>query len=80
MEPKAVIIQNMLLGLDDSDYNIIMDYIQMLAATKKKGVALRSIAAMRSFQNEVKDSIPWESEDEMLLEMADFRRKRMGLE
>ncbi len=74
MSPKAM----MLNTLENDDYDIIMDYIRILSTVRKKERAMRTIAAMDEFQGIIGDNKGWDSEEDMLKDMAAFRRERLG--
>lgn len=79
MSPKAMMLNEMLDTLEDDDYDTIMDYIRLLSATRKKERAMRTIAAMDEFQSIVGDDTGWDSEEDMLKDMAAFRRERLSI-
>lgn len=79
MSSKAVMLNDMLNTLEDKDYDTIMEYIQLLSAIRKKERAMQTIAAMDEFQSIVGENTGWSSEEEMLKDMADFRRGRLAI-
>lgn len=78
MPPKATILNDMLNTLEDNDYDTIMDYIRLLSAVRKKERAMQTIAAMDEFQSLIGENTGWDSEEDMLNDMADFRRERLS--
>lgn len=78
MPPKAIILNDMLNTLEDNDYDTIMDYIRLLSAVRKKERAMQTIAAMDEFQSLIGENTGWDSEEDMLNDMADFRRERLS--
>lgn len=79
MSPKALMLNDMLNTLEDNDYDTIIDYIRLLSAARKKERAIQTIAAMDEFQSIIGENKGWNSEDDMLKDMADFRRGRLSL-
>lgn len=79
MSPKAMMLNEMLDTLEDDDYDTIMDYIRLLSATRKKERAMQTIAAMDEFQSIIGDDTGWDSEEDMLKDMAAFRRERLSI-
>lgn len=77
MSTKATMINDMLNTLEDNDYDTIIDYIRLLSATRKKERAMQTIAAMNEFQNIIGEDTGWNSEEDMLKDMAEFRRERL---
>lgn len=79
MAPEAIALNEMLNTLEKDDYNTIMDYIRLLSAMRKKERAMRTMAAMQEFEDTLGKEKGWDSEEEMLKDMAAFRRKRMKI-
>lgn len=79
MPPKAMLLNDMLNTLEDDDYDTIMDYIRLLSATRKKEQAMRTIAAMNEFQDIIGEDTGWDSEEDMLKDMAAFRKRRQSI-
>ena len=79
MAPEAIALNEMLNTLEKDDYNTIMDYIRLLSAMRKKERAMRTMAAMQEFEDTIGKEKGWDSEEEMLKDMAAFRRKRMKI-
>lgn len=79
MSPKAIMLNEMLNTLEDDDYDTIMEYIQLLSATRKKERAMQTIAAMDEFQDIVGEDKGWDSEEDMLKDMAAYRRGRLSI-
>lgn len=77
MSPKAMLLSDMLNTLEDNDYDTIIDYIRLLSAARKKERAIRTIAAMDEFQNIIGEDTGWDSEEDMLKDMAVFRKERL---
>ena len=77
MAPTAIMINNMLNTLDEEDYNTAISFIQYLSDSRKKQKAEQSKKILSEIQDMFSDDKGWESEDYMIIEMADFRRERM---
>ena len=78
--PEAVNeINSLLETLENDDYIILLNYIKIIAANRKKQRALETIAAMNEFQSVLGDEKGWKDEKEMFKDMAEFRKSRMGL-
>ena len=72
-------INTLLETLETEDYSIILDYVKLIAQNRKRQRALETIAAINKFHSVLNGDKGWESEEEMLKDMADFRRKRLGI-
>ena len=78
--PTAVKEINTLLEtLDVEDYTVVLDYVRLIAQNRKKQRALDSIEAMNEFHSVLNGDKGWNSEEEMLEDMAEFRRSRFIL-
>ena len=77
MAPTATMVNDLLNTLEVEDYNAVISYIQYLAATRKREKAEKSLSALSTIQAIFAEDRGWESEEEMLADMADFRRERM---
>ena len=77
--PEAVKEINVLLkDLDSEDYTVAIDYIKLLAENRRRQRKLETIAAMNEFQSVLEGDKGWASEEEMLSDMAEFRRSRLN--
>lgn len=70
-------INTLLENLDTEDYPIVIDYIKLVAQNRKKQRSLETIAAMNEFQSLIGENKGWNSEEEMIEDMANFRKSRM---
>lgn len=77
MAPTATMVNDLLNTLDLEDYNAAISYIQFLADTRKRKKEEKSLAALSAIQETFDDDNGWDSEEEMLADMAEFRRERM---
>ena len=77
MAPTAAMVNELLSTLETEDYNTAISFIQFLSLSRKKEKEEKSLAALKEIQNIFSDDKTWSSEDEMLKEMAEFRRERL---
>ena len=76
---RVMEIFTLLETLETEDYSIILDYVKLIAQNRKRQRALETIAAINEFHSVLNGDKGWESEEEMLKDMADSRRKRLGI-
>ena len=79
MTATALAINKMLDTLDADDYNAAIRYIEFLSVSRKREKSRESRKLMEEIQQMFSDDKGWNSEDEMLAEMAEFRKERMKL-
>ncbi|MDE7313015.1 MAG: hypothetical protein K2N87_15560 [Eubacterium sp.] len=79
MAPTALTVTNLLKTLDEEDYKMAVSYIQFLAESRKKAKEKEISSLMNEFRNHLNGDQGWDSEEEMLKDMAQFRRERMKL-
>ena len=79
MTATALAINKMLDTLDADDYNAAIRYIEFLSVSRKREKSRESRKLMEEIQQMFSDDKGWNSEDEMLADMAEFRRERMKL-
>lgn len=72
-------VNDMLDTLEEEDYKMAISYIQFLSDARKKERAQEAAETMNEFQSMIGEDRGWGSEEEMLADMARFRRERMGL-
>lgn len=77
MAPTATLINDLLSAREEEDYNAAIRYIQFLAVTRKQTNAAKSKAALAEIQDMFADDKDWDSEEDMLADMAEFRRSRL---
>lgn len=77
MAPTAILVNDLLSTLEEEDYSAAIRYIQFLSVTRKQTKAEKSKAAMAEIQSMFADDKGWDSEEEMLADMAEFRRSRL---
>ena len=71
-------INTLLETLDIEDYSIILEYIKLVAQNRRKQRALETIAALNEFQTVLNGDKGWANEEEMIKDMSNFRKERMG--
>lgn len=79
MSSDAILVNDLLEKLDEEDCKIALTFLQYLSDTKKKRQAQESKAIISQIQGLFKDDRGWNSEEDMIADMAAFRRERMGL-
>lgn len=79
MSSDAVMVSNLLEKLDEEDYKIALTFLQYLSDMKKKRKAQESKEILSQIQGMFNEDKGWESEENMIADMAAFRRERMGL-
>ena len=79
MALTAMAVWDMLNTLGEEDYKMAISYIQFLSDSRKKERAKKAAEVMDQIQSIIGDDKGWGSEEEMLQDMANFRRERMNL-
>lgn len=79
MSSDAVMVSNLLEKLDEEDYKFALTFLQYLSDMKKKRKAQESKEILSQIQGMFNEDKGWESEENMIADMAAFRRERMGL-
>lgn len=74
----ATVINDMLDGLEEDDLKAAVRFIEYLSDSRKKKKAQESKALISEIQGIFADDKGWESEEDMVEDMAAFRRERMG--
>jgi hypothetical protein len=77
MAPTAMKLNNLLNNLEEEDYNIAISFIQYLSDSRKKKNSERSKALLAEIQSDFADDKYWSTEEQMLADMALFRKERM---
>lgn len=77
MAPTATMVNDLLNTLEIEDYNAAISYIQYLSASRKKEKAEKSLSALSAIQSMFAEDKGWDNEEEMLADMAEFRRGRL---
>ena len=72
----ATVINDMLNGLEEEDYKAAVSFIEYLSDTRKKKKAEESKALMAEIQGIFAEDKAWETEEDMIEDMAAFRRER----
>jgi hypothetical protein len=76
MLTKTMMINDMLNSLDEEDYNTAISFIQYLSYSRKNKKATDSQNILSEIQNMFSDDKGWDSEDDMIADMAAFRKER----
>ena len=79
MSPTAAIVNRLLEDLEEEDYQTAITFIQFLSDTRKKKKAADSKRILAEIQGMFKGDIGWDDEESMIMDMAAFRKERMGL-
>ncbi len=74
MAPMATKVNEMLDTLEEEDYKAAISYIQFLSDSRKRKRAKESKVALKEIQSMFTDDKGWTSEEDMLEDMAAFRR------
>jgi hypothetical protein len=76
MLTKTMMINDMLNSLDEEDYNTAISFIQYLSYSRKNKKATDSQNILAEIQNMFSSDKGWDSEDDMIADMAAFRKER----
>ena len=79
MAPAAVVVNRMLENLEEEDFQTAITFIQFLSDTRKKKKAQDSKSVLAEIQGMFQDDKGWDDEENMIADMAAFRKERMGL-
>lgn len=79
MAPMAIKINDMLNNLEEEDYKTAITFIEYLSETRKQKRTNEDKKILSEIQDIFADDKGWDSEEDMLKDMALFRRERMGL-
>jgi hypothetical protein len=79
MAPTAVTVNDMLNTLNEEDYRTAISFIQYLADTRKKKNSDNNQNILSEIQGMFAEDKGWDSEEEMLADMARFRKERTAL-
>jgi hypothetical protein len=71
-----MMINDMLNSLDEEDYNTAVSFIQYLSYSRKNKKATDSQNILAEIQNMFSSDKGWDSEDDMIADMAAFRKER----
>ena len=78
MAPTVMKLTNMLNSLEEEDYNVAISFIQYLSETRKKKKADESKKILKEIQGMFSGDPGWDSQENMIADMAAFRRERMN--
>jgi hypothetical protein len=76
MLTKTMMISDMLNSLDEEDYNTASSFIQYLSYSRKNKKSTDSKNILSEIQNMFSSDKGWDSEDDMIADMAAFRKER----
>jgi hypothetical protein len=76
MLTKTMMINDMLNSLDEEDYNTAISFIQYLSYNRKNKKATDSQNILSEIQSMFSSDKGWDSEDDMIADMAAFRKER----
>lgn len=79
MASMVMTITDMLNSLEEEDYKMAISYIRFLSDSRKKIKAKKAMEVMDEIQTVIGEDQGWDSEEEMLADMSEFRKERMGL-
>jgi hypothetical protein len=79
MAPTAVTVNDMLNTLNEEDYRTAISFIQYLADTRKKKNSDNNQKILSEIQGMFAEEKGWDSEEEMIADMARFRKERTAL-
>lgn len=77
MIPMFVTVNDMLKNLEEEDYKAAIRFIEYLSASRKEKKAAESKKILTEIQGMFSDNKGWDSEQSMIEDLADFRRKKM---
>lgn len=75
METTAMTVNDMLNTLEKEDYEMAISYIHFLSDARKKARVKKAAQVMDEFQVIIGNDKGWDSEDDMLADMAKFRKE-----
>ena len=75
---NALELNKMLAGLNNEDLRKAISYVEFLYYQRRKEDADKNGRIMREIQALIGDDKGWDSEEEMIKDVAEFRRSRMS--
>ncbi len=78
MTAMEATVNSMLDTLEEEDYSAVISYIEFLSEKRKKEKSKVSQDALKEMQSLFAGDNTWNSEEDMLADMAEFRRERMS--
>ncbi len=75
---NALELNRMIAGLNNEDLKKAISYIEFLYEQRQKAEADRNGRIMREIQALIGNDKGWDSEEDMIKDMAEFRRSRMS--
>ena len=78
MTPAEMKINDMLNSLEEEDYKTAISFLEYLSASRKQKRAQKNTAILSEIQDMFADDKGWDSEQDMIEDMAKFRKEHMG--
>lgn len=75
MASAVRMVNDLLNTLEEEDYQMAISYIRFLSDSREKTKAKKAAEVMDQIQSVLGDDKGWESEEDMLADMAAFRDK-----
>ncbi|MBQ3402029.1 MAG: hypothetical protein IJG65_01460 [Synergistaceae bacterium] len=75
---NALRLNELLSSLNNEDLTKAISYVEFLSEQRAKAEADRTDRIIREIQELIGDDKGWASEEEMIKDMAEFRRSRMS--
>ena len=72
-------VQDLLKNLEAEEYNDAISYICYLSDRRKKNRQQKDRKIMEEINSMFEDDKGWNNEEEMLKDMAEFRKERLGI-
>ena len=79
MAPSAMLIEDLLSKLNEEDCQTAISFIEYLSDKRQKAREQEVKSLFDEFQSVLDGERGWESEEDMLKEMAQFRKERLAL-
>lgn len=79
MTPTAITVNQLLNTLDEEDYGKAVSYIQFLSESRRRTKAKKATEVLDEIQSILDGDTGWKSEEEMLADMAQFRKEHLRL-
>lgn len=79
MAPTSAAVSDMLNDLEEEDYRTAISFIEYLVSSRKRKKTEESKKTLAEIQKMFAEDKGWDSEENMIEDMAAFRRERMML-
>lgn len=77
MTPTTTAINDLLGTLEEEDLKTVISFIQFLSTERKKERLKNSKSVLHEIQGIFSDNKGWDSEEDMINDMASFRKERI---